>query len=184
MKKLKVFVAAVCLIIGANEASAQKIGYIDLETVISVMPEAGKVDTLLQQYQVDSVNSEFRRVMEEYQYKDSLLNKADTTKMPTAIKQQYRQDLNGLISTIQNWQSLAERAMQAKQAQLVQPLYKKAYAALQAAAKEGGYSQVVTRDAFLIAPAADDLFPAVAKKLNIKLPPQYKPGIIIGQAAN
>ena len=181
MKKLKVFVVAVCLIIAANEATAQKIGYIDLETVISVMPEAGKIDTLLQMYQQDSVNSQFKMVMEDYTYKDSLLNKADTSKMPSGVKQQIRHELNGLISTIQNWQGLAERAMQAKQAQLVQPLYKKAYAALQAAAKEGGYTQVVTRDAFLIAPTADDLFPAVAKKLGIKLPPQYKPGIMIGQ---
>ncbi len=180
MKKLKVFVVAVCLVVAANEATAQtKIGYIDLETVISVMPEAAKIDTLLQQYQTDSVNSQFKVVMEEYTYKDSLLNKADTSKMPAAVKQQIRQEINGLISTIQNWQSLAERAMQAKQAQLVQPLYKKAYTALQQVAKEGNYTQVLTRDAFLIAPAGDDLLPAVAKKLNIKLPPQYKPGILI-----
>ncbi len=81
-----------------------------------------------------------------------------------------RQDMEGYAYQIQNWQQIVERAMQGKQGQLLEPVYRKAMNALNQVAKEGGYSYVYTKDALLVAPPADDLLPLVAKKLNIKLP--------------
>ncbi len=42
---------------------------------------------------------------------------------------------------------------------------------LNTVAKENGYSYVYSKEALLVAPPGDDLLPLVAKKLNIKLPP-------------
>jgi outer membrane protein len=71
---------------------------------------------------------------------------------------------------IQNWQQIVQNALQGKQSEIVEPIYRKAMAALNAVAKEAGYTYVYNREALLVAPPADDLLPLVAKKLNIKLP--------------
>lgn len=174
-KTLTVLVAFLGLLVMANKTQAQsKIGYINVDQVIGIMPEAAKIDSMVQKFQVDSINSEFASVVQEYQYKDSLLNKTDTSKMPAVMKTQYKDDLNNLAYQIQNWQSLAQQAVQAKQNRLLEPLYIKAYDAIKAVAKEGGYAYVLTREAILVGPPGDDMLPAVAKKLGIKLPPVQK----------
>ncbi len=61
--------------------------------------------------------------------------------------------------------------MQAKQGELLQPVYNKIVTTIQAVAKENGYTYVYTKEALIVAPPGDDLLPLVAKKLNIKLPP-------------
>ena len=81
-----------------------------------------------------------------------------------------RQELEGYAYQIQNWQQIVQNAMQGKQSQLLEPVYRKAMNALNQVAKENGYSYVYTKDALLVAPPGDDLLPLVAKKLNIKMP--------------
>ncbi|MEI9807210.1 MAG: hypothetical protein WDO16_04605 [Bacteroidota bacterium] len=43
-------------------------------------------------------------------------------------------------------------------------------------AKEKGYTHVLNKEAFLVAPEGDDMIVAVATKLKLKLPPQLQPG--------
>jgi outer membrane protein len=173
MNKIKLFVAVVAfLTVGAGSASAQKTGYISLDNLVALMPEVGKIDTLLKKYQADSINGEFASIIQEYNYKDSLLNKTDTTKMPVALRKQYRTDLEGIAYQVQNWQAISQNAMQGKQNELLEPVYRKAMAALNQVAKEKGYTFVYNQEVLLVAPPADDLLPMVAQKLNIKLPPK------------
>ena len=58
-----------------------------------------------------------------------------------------------------------------RQQELIGPINKKAYDAIQAVAKENSYVFVFEKEALLVAPPAEDILPLVAKKLNIKLPP-------------
>ena len=78
----------------------------------------------------------------------------------------------GLIYQIQNWQSISQQAVENKQGELLQPVYKKVYDAIRAVAKEKGYTHVLSKDVFLVAPEGDDMLAAVATKLKVKLPPQ------------
>jgi outer membrane protein len=175
MKKLKVFVVAVCLLIVANETNAQKIGYIDAETVLYLMPETAKIDSLVRIYQTDTVGKEFNSLLQTYQYKDSLYRDS-AHPMPAAVKEQYGKDLAELSQTLQNWQQIAQEAVQAKQSQLIQPVYKKIYDAISAVAKEKGYTYVLSKESVLIGPDGDNMLPAVAQKLKISVPPQLMPG--------
>jgi outer membrane protein len=173
MNKIKLFVAIVAILtVGAGSASAQKSGYISLDNLVALMPEVGKIDTILKKYQADSINGEFASIIQEYNYKDSLLNKTDTTKMPVALRKQYRTDLEGIAYQVQNWQQISQNAMQSKQNELLEPVYRRAMAALNQVAKEKGYSFVYNQEVLLVAPPADDLLPMVAQKLNLKLPPR------------
>ncbi|MES1223149.1 MAG: OmpH family outer membrane protein [Bacteroidota bacterium] len=176
MKKIiSVFSIALFFLATANSVVAQnKIGHIRPDDIIGLMPERGKIDTLLKKFQEDSLNTTLTSLVQEYGYKDSLLNKTDTSKMPAAVKSQIRQELENLAYQVQNWQSISQQVMQNKQAQMYQPIYKKVSDAINAVAKEKGYGYVLTSEALIVAPPADDLLPAVAAKLGIKLPPAVK----------
>jgi outer membrane protein len=141
-----------------------------VDAMVSLMPETAKIDTLLQKYQADSLNQTLGNIVQEYQYKDSMLTKVDTSKTPKQVLNQLRTDVNVLSYQIQNWQTLAGQAYQSKQEQLYAPVYNKVITALRAVAKEKGYLYVLSKDVFLVAPDGDDLLPAVAAKLGVKLP--------------
>jgi outer membrane protein len=170
MNKIKLFIV-VAVLTASFTASAQKSGYISLDQVVRLMPEVGKLDTVLQRYQADSLNPQFTYMVSEYNRKDSIANGRDSLKTPAVTRQQIRQELEGLAYQIQNWQQIVQNALQGKQSELLEPIYSKAMTALNAVAKEGGYSYVYNKEALLVAPPADDLLPLVAKRLNIKLPP-------------
>jgi outer membrane protein len=170
MNKIKLFAIVAVLMASAGTVSAQKSGYISLDQVVSLMPEVGKIDTLLQKYQADSLNPQFAYMVSEYNRKDSMVNTKDSVKYQATVRRQVRQELEGLAYQIQNWQGIVQNAMQSKQSELLEPIYRKAMTALNAAAKENGYTYVYNKEALLVAPEGDDLLPLVAKKLNIKLP--------------
>ena len=172
MNKIKLFFLAAIVVLGVSSANAQgqKSGYISVEQMVYLMPEITKIDTLLQKFQTDSLNTEFASLIQEYNYKDSLLTKTDTTKIPAAVKRQHRQDLESIAYQVQNWQQISQNVMQSKQQELLAPVYQKVMDAVRGVAKDNGYTFVYNREALLVAPPADDLLPMVAKRLNVKLP--------------
>lgn len=185
MNKFKLFFLAAIMMVGASSVKAQqKTGYISVEQMVSLMPELGRIDTALQRFQVDSLNKEYVSLVQEYQYKDSILTKTDTTKIPVAVRRQHRQDLDQIASTVSNWQQISQNVMQNKQQELLGPVYQRVYKAINDVAKERGYAFVYNQEALLVAPPADNLLPMVAQRLNVKLPanPQGQQGQGQGQA--
>ena len=172
MNKIKLFVVAAIALFSAVSASAQKTGYISLDQVVGLMPEVAKIDTALQRYQADSLNPQYSYLISEYQRKDSLVNGKDSLKNYPApsVRAQIRQELEGIAYQVQNWQSIVQNAMQNKQSELLDPVYRKVMNALNAVAKENGYAFVISQENLLVAPPNDNLLPLVAKKLNLKLP--------------
>ena len=171
MKKLKVFVLAASLIIASNAMAQTKIGYIRIDDMVSLMPEIPRVDSLLKIFQTDSLAGEYSTLIQLYQFKDSVYRDS-IHKAPAAVRKQIEGELPGLIYQIQNWQTISQQAVENKQGELLQPVYKKVYDAIRAVAKEKGYTHVFSKDVFLVAPEGDDMLAAVAAKLKVKLPPQ------------
>jgi outer membrane protein len=170
MKKLKLFLLAAALITAGSTIAQSKIGYIRVDDMVSLMPEIPKIDSLLKIYQTDSLAEEYSSLVQLYQFKDSVYR--DSLKTKPAVRKQIEEELPGLIYQIQNWQSISQQAFENKQGQLLQPVYKKVYDAIRAVAKEKGYTHVLSKDVFLVAPEGDDMLAAVATKLKVKLPPQ------------
>ncbi len=176
MKQLKMLaVVAGLLFAGIGVQAQTKIGYIDAETILYLMPEIAKIDSQVQVYQRDTIGREFNSLMETYQFKDSIWRDS-SGKVSAAVKEQTGKELQQLTQTLQNWQQIAQEAVQNKQSQLLGPVMKKIQDAIRAVAKEKGYAYVLSRDAVIVAPDADDLLQPVAKKLNITIPPQLLPG--------
>lgn len=170
MNKIKLFIIASVLLLGAGSASAQKTGYFSVEEFIYLMPEIGRIDTAIQRFQADSLQPQLAVMLQDYNYKDSMLNSKDSAKIPATVRNQYRQDLQAITYQMQNWQGFVQNAVQNKQQQLLQPVYVRINNALNQVAKEKGYAFVYRTEALLVAPPGDDLSPFVAQKLNIKLP--------------
>jgi outer membrane protein len=174
MKKLFTVVVIAMGLIAGTASAQMKIGYIRIDDMVSLMPQTAKVDTLLQQYQVDSLNPRLKLEVESFQYKDSILTKTDTTKTPKQVLNQMKLERDNHLYFINNFQQLAQQAVQGKQDELLTPIYSQVYDAIKAVAKEKGYSHVLSQDAFLVAPEGDNMLFAVAAKLKVKLPPQLQ----------
>jgi outer membrane protein len=177
MKKLKFLAVAIGLLVTGSAMAQSKLGYISVDNVVALMPAVGKIDSLLDRYNVDSIQPEYRQIIENYQFKDSIFRDSTGPKAaPASVRQQIAKELPGLIYQIQNWQQIQQQAMEAKQNQLLAPVYKDVYDAIKAVAKEKGYTHVFNKEAFLVAPDGDDMIVPVATKLKLKLPPQLQPG--------
>jgi outer membrane protein len=169
MKKIVTIVVVVMgLVLAGNSTKAQaKIAYISLQELIPAMPEYKKADTALNDYQ-NALAQNFEDMKKEYMEKDSLLNSKDTLKYTKSQLELKKREISEMLIKLQGWQQQAQQLYQQKQQELIQPIQKKAVDAVQTVAKENGYAYVLTKEALLASPPADDLLPLVKKKLGIK----------------
>ncbi len=169
MKKiLSLFLITTVLVFSENAGAQVKIGYIRVDDVVGLMPETAKLDSMLERYQNDSINPRYAQIVSLYQYKDSVYK--DSLKTPTVVRKHIEQELPTLIYQIQNWQQIVNQEMDRKQSELLAPVYKKVYDAIRQVAKEKGYTHVMSKEAFLVAPDGDDIIVLVAAKLKLTLP--------------
>lgn len=175
MKKLKAFVVVACFLAAGNVAMAQtKIGYISVDQVVVLMPATAKIDSLVAQYRADSVQPEYNRLVTQYQWKDSVYR--DTLKTPKAVRDEVAKELPGYIYQIQNWGQIEQQALEAKQNELLAPIYKEVQEAIKAVAKEKGYTHVLARESLIVMPDADNMYTFVLAKLKLKAPPAQTAG--------
>jgi outer membrane protein len=170
MKKIfTVALVALGLAFSVNtHAQGVKLGYISVDNMVGLMPETAKIDSLMEKYQTDSLNPQYAYIVGEYQRKDSMYR--DSLHTPAAVRKQIGEELPTLIYQIQNWQSIVNQATEAKQNELLKPIYTKVYDAIKAVAKEKGYTHVFNKEAFLVAPEGDDIILQVAAKLKVNVP--------------
>ena len=165
MKKL---IVAAVMALGFFNASAQttKIGYISLDELIGVMPEAEKADGELKDYQA-SLAQQGQDMMRELGDKDSLFVK-DSAKLSPSMREIKRNELIALYQQVQGWNQKAQDMYQQKLQEKVAPLREKAMATVKAVAKENGYTYVLDAATVMVGPPGDDLIDLVKKKLGIK----------------
>lgn len=173
IKYLLVSLFAVVLMTSVSKAQT-KIGYISVDVMVSMMPEARTLDSMITKYQNDSIGPKYEELVTVYKYKDSLFR--DSVHTPKAMRQQLASELQVLVYQLQNWEQISQRATEQKQNALLAPAYRKVYEAIKAVASEKKYTHVANKEAFLIAPYGDDMAPAVAARLKIQLPPQLPIG--------
>jgi len=156
------------LVMAGNSTKAQgKIGYISLSELIPAMPEYKKADTALNDYQ-SALGENVEDMKTAYYEQDSLLSSKDTAKYTRAQLELKKKNMGEMLVKLQGWQQQAQQLYQQKQQDLITPIQKKAVETVQAVAKENGYTYVLTKEALLASPPADDLLPLVKKKLGLK----------------
>jgi outer membrane protein len=163
---LTVLLLAAGVFFANTDVKAQKIGYISLQEIIATMPEGRKADTALQQHYdalVANATDKQNALQSDIQkfIKDSIT-------MPVATKDVKRRDLQARTQELAGEEQRIQQAIEQKRQELSGPIEKKAMDAVQAVAKENGYTYVLPKEAVIVGPPGDDLIALVKKKLGIK----------------
>ncbi|MFD2932653.1 OmpH family outer membrane protein [Spirosoma flavum] len=187
MKKNLVMAFAAALLMGGLSAQAQaptitpattatagplKLGYTNIDYVLSQTPEAKDIQNQLTIQRTQSEN-EMKRMNKELEDKYEAYQKG-AAQMSDVIKKDRETELQGLQARIQEFGRTAEQSLQTKYQQLVNPVVQKIQKAIDAVAKEAGYQYVFNLDAgantipiLLVAPEENNLTELVLKKLGI-----------------
>ena len=160
---------AIVLMAAANQVTAQsKYGYISTQELINSMPEYAKADTTVRQLQ-EALVQNLRDKESTLQASIEKFNK-DSATFSNAVKEVKRTELQKMYQGLAGEEQRIQQQLQERQQGLMAPIYKKALDAIQAVAKENGYSYIFERESILVAPPGDNVLTLVAKKLGIKLP--------------
>ncbi len=176
MKKLVKSVAIVALTVGSVVmAQAQKIAHVQLDSLITMMPESKVAQDLAQSYlkdlekQVATMETELQTKYQAYM--------ADAAGMSDLVKQTKEKELQDLNKRIEDFKASAQQDYQRKYAEMSKPIYDKAKKGIDAVAKENGYKYVLDTSTgnVLYSEAAEDILQLVKKKLDT-MPAAVIPG--------
>jgi outer membrane protein len=167
-------VSALCMTFGDSVHAQVKIGYISSQDLISMMPETKIADSTLQDYRAALVQDAQDKQNAFYAAVDSF--NRDSVHMTDAEKSVKKADLASTSQELSNENQYIQQQLQQKQQELLAPINKKAVDAIQAVAKENGYTFIFEKDALVVSPPGTDILPLVAKKLNLKVPEQESGG--------
>lgn len=173
MKKLVVLVV---LALGFVHAQAQsptassKIGFADVDYIFVQLPEAKQIETELNstqqqlKNQIDSKYQEFQKKLKDYQ--DNINTMLD------AVRQNTERELTMLQENLQKLQQDAQVTLENKRNQLMEPVYDKVGKAIEAVAKENGYTFILNQqvgglDVILYGDDQNNVSDLVLKKLGV-----------------
>ena len=166
MKKL---LLGAVLALGITSASAQtKIGYINTDELMSIMPEAAKINTDLNEYQTTLQQQGVALAKEADTKRDQFFK--DSATFSNSKKEIVRDELVKLYSRLQNYDQEAQEEAQKYAQTKIAPVRTKALEAIKTVARERGYTYVIDNATtlLLVMPQGDDLLPMVKAKLGIK----------------
>ncbi|MEO7531374.1 MAG: OmpH family outer membrane protein [Sediminibacterium sp.] len=168
-----VAVAGSLLFTNTSNAQSQKIGYFDEQAVLSLFPGIGKIDTLMEIYQRDSLGVEYNYTYADYMRRDSAFKK-DSASMPPKARELAMKEINQSKSKLIQWQQYSQQAGEYKLESLLYPYKQKIYNALQEVIKEQKYTYILNATAIAMQyappPLLDNLSVRVAMKMKLPLP--------------
>ena len=170
--KMKQFLTLLIISAGifgfSTTTNAQKIGYISADEIIQLMPEAAAVQTQLDQYQ--------QSLYQNAQEKQTALNDAiqkflkDSATLSPSMKEVRRNDLQKQQQELAGENQRIQDQFGQKRQELSAPIQKKLQDAIEAVAKENGYTYIMPKEALIVMPPTSDIGPLVIKKLGLKEP--------------
>jgi outer membrane protein len=170
--KLRIFAVAF-LLTSVLAAGQTKVGSIDSELIIGLMPETKVVLKRLSEY-ANKLDSSYQVKVKEYQDKITAFQKlGDVSDNFKKIKVD---EITELEKGLQTSQDNGNKLIQLKRNELMRPLYKKLRGVIAEVSKAGGYTQILTTtgNEFAYIDEQYDITKQVMDKLGIKIPEQEK----------
>lgn len=179
--KIKLFVTVLALLasLSINAQTSVKIGWTNIDHILQSLPDSKEIQTKLtterSQYEklYQEKAQEAQKLFEDYQ--------KNAASMSAVIKADKEKVLNNKQQELQELETNASQAIQAKQQELLSPVMDKIQKAIEDVAKEAGYTYVLNSDAgygttpvLLVAPDADNITNLVLKKLGVTPPADVK----------
>ncbi|MDX5347556.1 MAG: OmpH family outer membrane protein [Hymenobacteraceae bacterium] len=182
MNKVKALFVIALLLFGATtyaQTSTLKIGYTNVDYVLSQMPESRQIESDLKAYSAQLEN-QLKSKIEEYQRKEDAYKKGAAT-MTEVVRADKEKELINMQNSIAEFQRNADASLQKKQQSLLEPALEKLQKAIDDVANENGYTYVFNSDAgfgttpiLLHGPKDDDISDLVLKKMGVNPGAQSK----------
>lgn len=165
MKKV-IFLLAVGITVSMNLQAQKKLGYVNSQELLQMMPEAKKADSVLKAY-MTGMDEQYKLMMAEGQKKlaDYQANEKTWSEI---VKETKEKEITDLQSRLQEFQGSAEDKIQAKRSDIFKPLLEKAQKAIQDVGEEGGYDYVFDGSQLLFVKESENITTKVKTKLGIK----------------
>jgi Skp family chaperone for outer membrane proteins len=184
MKKF-LSIAIFATLFSVEKANAQqpplKVGVFDIDIMVQAMPGYKIVDSLLQIYNTDSLGAEYQIYQNEFQRLDSTF-KADSVAHKSATVLNYTSNQRREIGmNLVYWQQIAQQKSENKRGMLAQPLYIAVANAYQKVLNARKYTLILKPNTFELGSQVENIFPFVAKELNVQLPPQLGGSTTVNQ---
>ena len=168
MKAIFKSLVIIGLTVSSTVSFAQKAAFIDLDSLLSVMPEMTAAKKTSADYYKDlettltGMQKDLNDKLADYQ--------SNEPKYTDLIKQTKQKELQDLNQRIQDFQVKAQTDFQKKNEELTKPINAKAKKAIEKVAKAKGYKSVFDSSAGLVlySDVADDIFNAVKAELGVK----------------
>ncbi|MBO4935481.1 MAG: OmpH family outer membrane protein [Alistipes sp.] len=173
MKKLFILLG---VILGVSTVSAQKFARVNLQEVVVAMPEFEQAQKNLEAFGKD-LQEQMEQIQVEFNNKLADFQKNQAT-MAASVKQMRQQELEQLQQRFSEFQQIAQQDFQKKEAELLEPVQKKANDAVNKVAKAAGYIAVfntaVPSLAYFDEAQLTDIAALVKKELGIVEKPAAK----------
>lgn len=168
MKRL-FFALLLVLPMGAFAQSNLKIGWINRNELVQLMPEYNSAMKQLEDLRL-TYTTEGQKLQEEFQkkYQEYL---AQQDSMDTAIRQYKEAELMRLQQSIEEFTRNADSNLQKKQQELMTPIMQKMDKAITSVGDENGFTYIIDNSASIIAyisANSTNVLPMVKKKLNLE----------------
>ena len=177
MKKLVGLTLLAVAMFGISTVSAQKFARINLQEVVVAMPEFNEAQKNLEAFGKD-LQEQMEQIQVEFNNKLADFQKNQAT-MAASIKQMKQQELEQLQQRYAEFQQIAQQDFQKKEAELLEPIQKKAQDAVNKIAKANGYIAVYNTSvpslAYFDEAQLTDIAPLVKKELGIVESPAAAP---------
>ena len=139
---MKKILLTICLVVaGLFAAEAQnKLGYINSNELLSIMPESTEMQTELQSYakglesSLAAMQAEGEKKLADYQQNEAT--------MSDLVKQDKVRELESIQQRILEFQQNAQESLAAKEQELITPILDKARKAIEDVAKEGNFTYI------------------------------------------
>lgn len=144
----KILFATLVLFITAPVFSQSKVGSIDVDYIISQMPELKQVSDSLSAYG-KMLDEQLQAKINEYQEKLNAYNATAET-LTEDVMREKQEEIFAIEDDITKFQQNGVTLMRLREDELKRPLYQKIGAALEKVAKENNYTQVLSMESGLV----------------------------------
>ncbi len=150
MKNKLIVLLTIALMTGFSafaQTTPTKIGYTNLEYILSLLPDAKRIESELQTYekqlksQMDSKVAEFEKKYQDYEKGKS------SGLMSDVVRSDKEKELTNLQSSIKEFEETAQSSLQKKQVSLLEPVLDKIQKSIEKVAAANGFTYILSTHA-------------------------------------
>ena len=151
MKQFKTLaIAAFIFVVGGQTIQAQaKVAHVDVSELMAKMPAMLEAQKQLEKLS-GTYDTEYKTMVEEYQTKLKKYEQEATT-VTDAVNETRSKEVQDMQKRIVDYRDNAQKELQAKEADIMKPLYEKVKASIAKVGKAKGYQYVLNSEGLLLA---------------------------------